>query len=141
MTKIILNLQRETGTDQGTFGKLSGEGLNLHTLELPWRENQSKYSCIPPGEYLCTPCNSPRFREVYEVRNVPGRTHILIHSGNFAGDTTKGLRSDVEGCILLGLSRGKLYNQDAVLQSKDAMMRFMQTMNKREFILKILGAK
>ncbi|MDL2322341.1 DUF5675 family protein [Desulfosarcina sp. OttesenSCG-928-B08] len=141
MTKIILNLQRETGTDQGTFGKLSGEGLDLHTLELPWRNNQSKYSCIPPGEYLCSLCESPRFGKVYEVSNVPGRTHILIHSGNFAGDTTKELKSSVEGCILLGLSRGKLCNQDAVLQSRNAVKRFMQTMNNREFVLKIQRAE
>ena len=116
-----LTLTRFETSDHGTFGLLQGEGIELLTLELPWRDNKNTYSCIPAGEYVCAPYSSPKFKNVYEVKAVPGRKYVLIHSGNVAGDTVKGLRSDVEGCILVGLERGVLHSQKAVLRSREAM--------------------
>lgn len=118
---LHLTLTRTSTSDAGTFGTLRGEGLNLYTAELPWRDNMPRISCIPAGRYLCRPYSSTRFHDVYELVDVPGRTAILIHSGNHAGDTAKGLRSDVQGCILVGLSRGILDGQEAVLNSRAAM--------------------
>lgn len=130
-------LQREDSTSQGTFGQLRGEGWALHSLELPWADNLRGRSCIPFGEYVCRLRNSPKFGRVYEVTGVPGRSLILFHSGNVAGDVSKGLRSDVEGCILLGLLRGQLAGQKAVLKSKKAMAFFMEKTNGQPFILQV----
>lgn len=119
-----LTLTRIETSDQGTFGKLEGMDFMLYTAELPWRGNARKISCIPCGMYHVEPYSSPKFRNVYHLLDVPHRDGILIHTGNYAGDTSKGYRSDVEGCILLGLKLGYLNNQRAVLSSRDAMTRF-----------------
>lgn len=137
MSEPVLYLERAESTDEGTFGRLRGEGLALHTAELPWKDNRPTLSCIPPGEYRCRRCVSPRFGPVYEVTDVPGRSHVLIHKGNWAGDREKHKRCDVEGCILLGLGLGVLDGQKAVTGSKTAVDKFMAALRDREFLLKI----
>ena len=79
------------------------------TLELPWRENQARMSCIPVGEYEVVECARPRYTSKmtridrpWEVLNVPERGGILIHTGNIAADTS--------GCILLGTYFGSTEN-------------------------------
>ena len=136
-----LYLRREKSADYGTFGTLTGQGSPLFTLELPWRNNERQRSCIPCGTYPCRIRISPRFGRVYEVADVPGRSFILIHSGNLAGDVTKGLRSDVEGCILLGLSRGAISGQPAVLESRRALTAFMRTMGGQPFTLHVVDGE
>jgi hypothetical protein len=112
-------------------------GFSCYTLELPWRENQRNISCIPKGEYNVKIRISPKYGKVYHVKEVPNRTFILIHSGNWAGDVSKGYRSHVNGCLLLGKSRGKLAGQLAVLNSRLTVKRFMRYMNYQPFTLKI----
>lgn len=118
MTEAILT--RMDSTDEGTPGILTLEtGWECRTLELPWRGNAHGASCIPPGVYEVRRDWSPkRQRYVYELQAVPQRGDIQIHSGNFAGDRSKGLRSDVEGCLLLGHEHGTLFGQLAVLGSR-----------------------
>mgnify|MGYP000879255947 CR=1 FL=1 len=130
-------LLRDTPTAQGTGGLLVAPGFESFSLELPWRGNASKVSCIPTGEYACAIRRSPRFGLVYEVQSVPGRSDILIHSGNFAGVVEAGLRSDVQGCILLGEKRGVMMGQKAVLVSRPAVRRFMQAMGGKPFTLEV----
>ncbi len=64
------------------------------TLEEPWRNNERKISCIPEGVYTCVPHHGMKFNRVWHLQDVPGRTAILIHSGNST--------ADIEGCILVG---------------------------------------
>ena len=135
---MLFVLTRTETSDQGTFGTLAGEGQILHTAELPWRQNLQKISCIPPGSYTCRPYSSPRFQNVYEVRNVPGRSAILIHSGNYAGDKAQGYRSDVEGCILLGIGRGVLEGQEVVISSRIALDRFRALVGQNSFELVLI---
>jgi hypothetical protein len=135
-------LVRESSTDQGTYGVLSCAGVTFHTLELPWRDNKRQRSCIPVGEYVCQRVNSPRFGRVFHVNNVPGRSAILIHSGNFAGDVDMGYASHVQGCILLGMARGKMRDlsgspQRAVLLSKPAVRKFMELVGEGPFLLQV----
>lgn len=135
-------LTREPSTDQGTLGTFTIEGVAFHSLELPWRGNRRQRSCIPAGEYVCRIVRSPRFGRVFNVTNVSGRSAILIHSGNFGGDIEKGWQSHIEGCILLGLRRGKLQNlngspQSAVLLSKPAIRQFMELAGPDPFLLRI----
>lgn len=96
--------------DLGTFGVIFFEdGFGLHTLELPWENNQRNISCIPCGIYACETDDSPRWGSVYHVRDVPERSHILFHPGNWAGSkSTPHLQSNVEGCILLGHHRREI---------------------------------
>jgi len=133
----IVNLCRMKRGDQGTRGILFADSFSCHTLELPWRENQRNISCIPAGEYKVRLRISPKYGQVYHVKEVPNRSYILIHSGNVAGDTTLGYRTNVNGCILLGAVRGLLWNQWAVLNSRITIRRFMTHMELEPFILKI----
>ena len=63
-----------------------------HTIELPWRNNQVKVSCIPAGIYTVRLRYSPRFSWHLHVHNVPGRSTILFHPANNA-------RLELQGCI------------------------------------------
>ena len=118
-------LKRVTTGDQGTKGFLHvsrGESqITLCVMELPWRNNAKSISCIPAGTYKCFPYASDKIRKGYEITNVQGRSGIVIHSGNWAGDKKKGWKSDSSGCRLVGLSFGHLDNQEAVLYSKKAL--------------------
>lgn len=142
---ILLNkypsvtMYRTMRSDQGTRGQLfSNNGFACHSLELPWRNNQRNISCIPPGEYLTEIRLSQKFGKVYHLKDVPDRTYILIHSGNWAGDISKGFNTHVNGCILLGQKSGILANQWAVLNSRVNIRRFMDHMDDKPFVLRIL---
>lgn len=92
---IMLDLLRVGQSRRGTFGVLRhGQVPFVLTLEEPWNDNQPGVSCIPAGRYRCRRVRSPKFGVTFEVCDVPGRSHILFHSGNTIEDT--------EGCILVG---------------------------------------
>ncbi len=133
-----VNLCRLRRGDQGNEGMLFFEDFNCRTLELPWRENQKNISCIPPGEYECKIRISPKYGSIFWVTKVKGRTYILIHAGNWAGDKSKGYRSNVNGCILLGAKKGLLLGQWAVLNSRITIRRFMDRIGQEPFTLRIL---
>lgn len=63
------------------------------TLELPWRDNKKSESCIPIGKYNLVRSRYDD-RKTFLVSEVPGRTGIYFHAGNWPKNTT--------GCILLG---------------------------------------
>lgn len=136
-----VSIIRFAHSDQGTKGILAISGVEFcKTLELPWRDNAPRLSCIPCGQYDVRPRYSPKFGVCYEVQGVPGRKYILIHSGNVAGDTTRGYRSHVEGCILLGKYHGKLGQQEAVLYSAPTVREFFETMEQKPFKLLVEDA-
>lgn len=140
MMERIVNLCRLKRSDQGTEGLLVSGDFNCRTLELPWRNNQKQISCIPAGEYNVEIRLSNKYGRVYWVRHVPNRTYILIHSGNYAGDVSKGFKSHVMGCILLGKKNGFLGGQVAVLNSRIAVREFVEYMEYEPFKLRILEA-
>lgn len=135
MEKHILK-RGETG-DHGTFGQIVVAGARFFTGELPWRDNARKLSCIPAGVYEAEWHQSPRFGWCYRLKGTAPRSEILVHAGNYCGDTTKGLRSDVEGCILLGLKTGTLNGQSVVRSSADAVKRFHELTAQKPFLLEI----
>lgn len=105
MGKIkVINLFRTETGDQGTFGLLvcPDWGMILSTAEPPERDNRRNISCIPDGDYRLKKYLSPKYNETLMVLDVPDRSNILFHSGNYAGDTLLGYSSDTDGCILLG---------------------------------------
>lgn len=138
-------LERFKFSDQGVLGRLlteDGESfLGLTSIELPWRNNARMISCIPRGVYTARKTNSPKFGECYQVIDVPGRSNILFHHGNFAGDTSKGFRADSNGCILLGYKHGKLQGQDVVLSSRTSRAVFETSLDWRPFKLIITESR
>jgi hypothetical protein len=92
----MITLRRTSQSHFGTFGMLLDEqGHQLcATCEEPWKDNAPMVSCVPAGTYQCVPHNTDHFPDVWEVSGVPGRSAILIHSGNTIKDT--------HGCILVG---------------------------------------
>lgn len=134
-----VTILRTRRSDHGTEGVLIFNDFICYTLELPWRNNEKNISCIPTGEYDAIIRISPRFGRVYWVLKVDGRTYILIHSGNWAGDTQKELVTHTNGCILLGEKRGYLAGQRAVLLSRRAIRQFMNKLQGNDFKLHIIS--
>lgn len=131
METLLLNRLRTS--DEGTFGELlrdtySGPLRIAVTCELPWNENLPGLSCIPFGSYLCRPHFGDKFKNVWELAQVPGRSDILIHNGNTVQDT--------DGCILVGAHFGALAGVPAVLESVCALQRLRNQLPKF-FTLKI----
>lgn len=115
-----------------TLGMLQIEGVKhapIFTLENPKRDTKID-ALIPAGVYTCKPYSSAKYPDVYEICDVPGRTYILIHAGNFEADTT--------GCVLVGLSAGVMKNQAAVMQSKQAMEELRKLIGDQEFTLRVV---
>ena len=138
-----VKLVRYQTDDQGTEGLVSTDsGFSCWSLELPWRGNARGVSCIPPGAYLVQKCADefPKHPNVYALRKVKDRDAILFHKGNYAGDITKGLKADAEGCILLGRAIGEIGGQKALLSSKDATEAFYADLDGSDFILEIQWA-
>lgn len=105
---------------------VGGEPI-IVTLELPWRDNEPKLSCIPTGVYTCKrdtnrkTTGGLRIPVTYEVAGVPNRNGILFHVGN----TTK----DTHGCIITGSSFGYISDEPAVLDSKLAFNKWLNIMD------------
>ncbi len=59
---------------------------------------------------------------------------------NTFGDKTKGFKSHVMGCILLGKKSGRLDGQVAILNSRVAVRNFMEEMEYEPFKLRIQEA-
>lgn len=134
-------IDRGPSTDQGTFGILYGpNGFTCKVCELPDRGNKTNISRIPAGRYKVIPYNSKRFGKVYLLKDVEGRTYILTHSGNLAGDVLKGFRTHSHGCILLGKYFGVLNGQRAVMCSRPVLRSFMNLMKGLPFTLEIKEA-
>lgn len=131
-------LCRMRRSDQGTEGMLFIGDYRCCTLELPWRDNKTNISCIPPGEYEVKSRYSNKFGNVYWITDVEGRSWILMHSGNFAGDISKGFKTNVEGCILLGKKFGYLFGQRAILNSRITLRSFKNYMSNENFNIKIM---
>jgi|SRR5271163_3036004 len=114
-------LVRQPSTANGTLGEMfNPDGSRLcFTMELPWDDNTPDQSCIPDGTYNCVPHNSPAHPGTWQVENVPGRSEILIHTGNTEKDSL--------GCIIVGQTTGTLNGLPAVLLSKAALTEMQQT--------------
>ena len=119
-------LSRERTDDRGTFGTLTLPGLRLRTGELPWRENEFGFSCIPPGSYHCMTRMTENRGDHFQVLGVPQRSEVLIHTGTWCGDVAMDYRSDVRGCILAGLSVAEVAGQEAIVDSSRGMLQLLR---------------
>jgi len=134
-----VTILRKQSQDWGTLGMLTieGEKFQCLTLELPWKLNTKKTSCITPGSYLCQLIDTPKFGKVYTVQNVDKRDGILIHAGNWAGDVGKNMRTDSHGCILLGRKLIMMEGQYGINETRQVLKEFHDIMNGENFGLTI----
>ena len=137
MNNVIV-LERFAYSPDGTFGVMTfPTGEQFYTVERPWLGNKPMESCIPEGLYILQKRYSPavdrssggEFDEGWEVTNVPGRTFIMIHPGNWP--------INFQGCIGVGKEYTVIPDRsgvprNGVTRSRDAfrdMMELMETSN------------
>jgi hypothetical protein len=143
---IALSLSRHY-TPIATLGELRIHPANDHgttlfackTIERPWLDNQPHVSCIPSGTYTIRKRRSPvvertsggEFREGWEVTDVPGRSYIMFHPGNWS--------TNVEGCIAVGRSFDPSFRQAMVTSSRDAFRDFMAALSEEDECLLLIS--
>lgn len=76
------------------YDDLGNLKFHCFTLELPWKNNEKRVSCIPTGVYKTIRHHSPKFKKSFWIKDVPDRSEILIHSANFV--------RQLLGCIAVG---------------------------------------
>ena len=77
----------------GTICILEFEGKFIcNTIELPWKMNETKVSCVPEGKYFIRKRYSRKFQWHLEVIDVKNRSLILFHPANNA-------LNELNGCI------------------------------------------
>ncbi|MGR5150171.1 DUF5675 family protein [Photobacterium alginatilyticum] len=101
-SKLIINVKRIKQLGETTLGKLTIEGKSKSWFVLepsgPDSIAEGSDKRIKSGTYTVMPYSSPKYPNVYELQNVPGRSYILIHSGNYHKDTL--------GCLMPGKTWG-----------------------------------
>lgn len=98
------------------------------TLELAWKNNERRVSCIPAKKYfaqLRKAENSPSRNYDHVIfKDVPNRSFILIHSGNY--------HFHILGCVLVGKTHVDM-NKDGLLDvssSRKTMSELMDVLKK-----------
>ena len=118
----------------GTNGKLECEGkLICNTIELPWKNNETRVSCIPEGNYFIKKRYSQKFQWHLEIENVQNRSLILFHPANNA-------LQELNGCIapvtkLSGPGLG-LMSRKAFTTLKRLVYKVLDTNESVELIVK-----
>ena len=128
--KMEIKLERFCYHPTGTLGSIELLGERFYTIEKPWRDNQKNVSCIPVGGYMTEFITSPKFGPSWHIKNVPSRTHILIHPANFG--------EDVQGCIGLGIDL--MGDRIAVANSRKAVDQFEALTKDEEWRLVVVNA-
>lgn len=131
MKELIVRL-KTISTPTATIGYLSAGGLfECFTLELPWLDNARNISCISAGDYDVVRHVSPSKGECFKILDVPGRTDVLIHVGNFTRNSN--------GCILVGKEIVKL-NSDLIpdVSESTATLSKMLSQLPSKFTLEIM---
>lgn len=127
-------LVRHSFLPPATLGTLYLGAEKYAILEPPWKDNRTNVSCIPQGVYQCdflARSGSGKYKRVWWLRAVPGRTAILIHAGNYPRHTW--------GCLLIGGRHGTVNNTPAVLSSRAALRRLRDQIGRNPFELTIIG--
>jgi len=129
-----LELNRCQTDDKQTLGELyllSDNEAVLNkwmTLELPDMNNTRYISRIPASTYKAIVHTSPRFGKTLWIQDVPNRSEILIHQGNY--------HTQIKGCILIGQNHIDI-NIDGlkdVTSSRKSMAKLMSELQGLESI-------
>lgn len=100
-----ITLTRKDATDHGIFGSLSCDVDPFTCVTLERHDID-----IPTGTYPVTIYVSPEHGEVPLLHDIPNRTMIEMHDGNFEYNS--------KGCILVGKTRAVIQGQDAITQTQ-----------------------
>lgn len=122
-----------------TLGKLfvRQEGVTdpiftCETLELPWKDNTRRISCIQSGTYVGRKVGPTRIPYPHiEIQNVSGRSGICIHAANFV--------SQLLGCVAVGDGLADI-NKDGqldVINSRKTFEKLMEILPD-EFLINIV---
>ena len=131
---MVLFLTR-TYFPEGTNGKLECEGkLICKTIELPWKNNETKVSCIPEGKYFIKKRYSPKFKWHLELVDVTNRKLILFHPANNAQLELKGCIAPVTKHSGPGLG---LMSRKAFDKLKDLVYKALDRNEKVELIVEL----
>lgn len=110
---MILRLKRLEATDHGVFGHLSIDDNSFECVTLERHDID-----IPVGNYIITLYVSPEHGLVPLLHDVPGRSSIEMHEGNFEMNS--------KGCILVGRNRMLIDGKDGISQSRDTIKLLAQ---------------
>jgi len=129
---VELKLERKIAANGAVVGVLTGLSVPIYTLEDAWRNNQPNVSCIPPGTYNVKPhgwgLNTPfKYKQVWQIHAVRGRSAILIHAGNTHQDT--------QGCVLVGMGMQVTQLKSSVSDSRIAIDMLRKEIGERDFTL------
>lgn len=117
--KAIIHVKRIKQLGETTLGKLTIEGKNKSWFVLepagPDSIVEGSDKRIKAGTYKVLPYRSPKYPNVYELQNVPGRSFILIHSGNYHKDTL--------GCLMPGKMWGSVGDKHYYVGNSKAALK------------------
>lgn len=95
MIRVLRTIDNGKQTNGVLYVEKDGAILfECYTLELPWKDNQRRVSCIPEGKYKAVKHRSPKFGNSVWIKDVPNRSEILIHPANYV--------RQLLGCIAVG---------------------------------------
>lgn len=124
---------REVDNGIETLGTFHYDNFKCDSLELPYKDNQRRVSCVPAGKYICKKvlASSHIPYTHIAITNVPNRDGICIHKANYV--------SDLLGCV--GVGDGlKDINKDGqldIINSKNTFDKLMLLLPD-EFTLNII---
>jgi hypothetical protein len=118
----------------GIFVDKESESPICLSLELPYKDNKKYISRIPDGVYKCKSYKSFKISKGYILEDVANRSDIIIHTANTP--------SQIQGCIAPGMYTGEYKNEPAVLSSRKALDKLIDTYGgKFELIIKTIPPK
>jgi hypothetical protein len=129
---IIDRYSNEKEQTIGMFYLLDEETQSVmkkwHSMELPWLDNQQNISCIPTGNYKAVIHYSPTFGKCLWIKDVEGRSEILIHAANFY--------FDLLGCIGIGKDLVDIDGDSYidVTSSRDSLTELMELLDNQTVV-------
>ena len=130
---MVLSINR-TYFPEGTNGKLECDGkLICNTIELPWKNNETKVSCIPEGKYFIKKRYSKKFQWHLEIINVKNRSLSLFHPANNALQEQNGCIAPVTKLSGPGLG---LMSRKAFSKLKNIVYNILDKNESLELIIK-----
>jgi hypothetical protein len=130
---MVISITRTYFPD-GTNGKLECEGKFIcNTIELSWKNNETKVSCIPEGKYFIRKRYSAKFQWHLEVLDVQNRSLILFHPANNALQELKGCIAPVTKLSGPGLG---LMSRKAFVKLKELIYKALDKDESVELIVK-----
>lgn len=121
MYTLEINRYKDNGKQTDGYALLYDDAGNIIysflTLELPWKDNKNKISCIPADTYIAHKHHSPKFGEALWIKDVSGRSEILIHPANYfhqllgcIAPGSKRIQIDSDGQLDVSNSRNTMQN-------------------------------